>query len=117
MIVPVLLGSIPGVFVYQLIGFPLALSFLVLGSVALAIAKPDGDAALMVVVLGTLAIVAIASLAGFWAGWRVGWGLASGSSVREIIPRVAIAGPILIWLSHKVGWPEPPLHRAPPVRH
>ena len=106
-----MLASFPGVIMYQVFGFPLALLYLAISLLVMAFVQPGDKVTTVVAAVGTLGIAAAASLAGFWSGWRAGWKLAAGSSVREVVPTDWLIGPVAVWVSQALRWPNPPLER------
>src|SRR5205809_8101439 len=77
-------GSFPGVFLFQIISAPLVgLVLLAIFGVSHFFRPPD--VIIIVLVLFIIIIPAIASLLGFYTGWRVAWELAAGRSAREFL--------------------------------
>ena len=101
-------GSFPGVFLFQLISAPLvALILLTVAGVSHFGQPPDSIIDLLapfilLFVLFIIAIPTVASLLGFYAGWRVAWELASGRSGREFLRTDRILAPIVRFLCRKL---------------
>jgi hypothetical protein len=69
-------GSFPGVFLFQLLSAPLlALVLLTIGGISYFFRPPD--IVIIVMVLFIVSIPTVASLLGFYTGWRVAWELAA----------------------------------------
>src|SRR5262245_9051093 len=111
-----MLVSFPGVLMYQFVGFLLALLYLGISLLVMAVVQPGAEITVNVVVVGALGIAAAASVAGFWAGWRAGWKLAAGYSVRQIMAQDWLIGPIVVWRSQALRWSDPPLERPRSVK-
>ena len=98
-------GSFPGVFLFQLLSAPLiALALVSVGGIAHLLRPPD-----VVIVLLALFIVcipAVASLLGFYTGWRVAWGLAAGRSAREFLEADRVLGPFVRFLRKRFSFFE-----------
>lgn len=97
-------GSFPGVFLFQLLTAPLvAFVLLFIGGIFRLFHPGDAVAVVLIVVLAllTFGIVAAASLLGFHTGWRVGWELAAGRSVRALLSGDRLLGPVFRAL---LGW-------------
>jgi len=94
-------GSFPGVFLFQLISVPL------LGVILLTIAglshlfRPP-DVIIIVLALFTIAIPVVASLLGFYTGWRVAWEVAAGRSGREFLHTDPVLGPFVRFLRRRL---------------
>ncbi len=90
-------GSFPGVFIFQLLSAPLlALVLLIVGVLSRLFRTPD--VLIIVFALCILSVPAVASLLGFYAGWRVAWELAAGRSAREFLAKDRAVGPLLRFL-------------------
>jgi hypothetical protein len=86
-------GSFPGVFIFQIMSAPLvALTLLMLVGVSHLFHPPE----VLIVILAffILSIPTVASLLGFYAGWRVAWELATGRSARASLEADRLLGPI-----------------------
>src|ERR1044071_4731020 len=77
-------GSFPGVFLFQLVTAPL-LAFLLLSIAAISHFFRPPDVVIVLLALVMVSIPAVASLVGFYTGWRVAWELASGRSARAFL--------------------------------
>jgi hypothetical protein len=86
-----LVGSVPGVAVLQLVGLPVVAVIVgLLWALQRALGQPTGVGGIIwgvVVVLGTVGVMALVSLAGFASGWatgvRVFTGIPIGAALRE----------------------------------
>ena len=89
-------GSFPGVFLFQALSAPIvALILLSSGFVMSATARGGWiDAVLIGLGVIALGVFAVASLAGFYAGWRAGWEIAAGRSARAYLLGHGILGVI-----------------------
>ena len=102
-------GSFPGVFIFQLLVAPLiALVLLAVACIPHSFQPPDILIAVLapVIVLSIISIPAIASLLGFYAGWRVAWELAAGRSARGFLATDRILGPVVRFLRRWVPFLE-----------
>ena len=101
-------GSFPGVFLFQLISAPLvAFILLTIAGISHFGQPSDTIIALLtpLIVLSVLFIIAIptlASLLGFYAGWRIGWELAAGRSAREFLRTDRMLGPAVRFLRRRL---------------
>lgn len=86
-------GSFPGVFLFQILCAPIvALALLLISGVALLGRPPDVMIAFLVLLL--ISIPAVASLRGFYLGWRAAWEWAAGRSPMEFLQSDWLLGPI-----------------------
>lgn len=87
-------GSFPGVLLFQALSAPIvALILLSSGLVMSATSRGDWiDAVLIGLGVVALAIFAFASLVGFYVGWRAGWEVAAGRSVRVFLLSDSVLG-------------------------
>lgn len=103
-------GSFPGVFLFQILTAPVVALILVL-MFASAAAVRSGGTAQGVVIIGfgflMFCIFGIASLAGFYTGFRVAWEFAAGRSPREFLNKDRLIGPFIRLLFRRV----PLVHR------
>ena len=91
-------GSFPGVFLFQLLTAPVvAFVLLFIGGIFWLFHPGDVVAGVLIIVLAflTFGIVAIASLLGFYAGWRAAWEFADGRSVRAFFSGDRLLGPVV----------------------
>jgi hypothetical protein len=100
-------GSFPGVFLFQLISAPLlAVILLTIAGISHFFRPPD--VIIIVLALFIIAIPAVASLLGFYIGWRVAWELAAGRSVREFLRTDRVLAPVVHFLHRRLpfleGW-------------
>jgi hypothetical protein len=94
-------GSFPGVFLFQLLSAPLlALVLLTIGGISHFFRPPD--IIIIVLVLFIVSIPTVASLLGFYTGWRVAWELAAGRSARTFLEADRILGPAVRFLRKRV---------------
>lgn len=102
-------GSFPGVFLFQLISAPVVVLILLsIAGLAHLGQPPDAIIAVIapLVVLFVFAIPAIASLLGFYTGWRVGWELAAGHSAREFLRTDRLLAPVVGFLLRRLPFVE-----------
>ena len=102
-------GSFPGVFLFQLITAPLvALILLTVAGISHLGQPPDIIIAVIapLVVLFIIGIPVVASLLGFYTGWRVAWELAAGRSARELLQTDRVLGPIARFLRRRLPFLE-----------
>jgi hypothetical protein len=102
-------GSFPGVFLFQLISAPLvALILLTIIGISHLGQPPDIIIAILapLVVLFIIGIPAVASLLGFYTGWRVAWELAAGRSAREFLRTDRILAPVVRFLRRRLPFVE-----------
>ncbi len=87
-------GSFPGVFVFQVLSAPIVALMLLASGLIMSVTARGWwiDAALIGVGLITLVLFAVASLAGFYVGWRAGWEVAAGRSARDFLRGQGILG-------------------------
>jgi hypothetical protein len=99
-----MVGSFPGVLLFQALSAPIVALMLLTSGLIMSITSRGGwiDAALIGVGLIALAVFTLASLAGFCVGWRTGWEVAAGRSVRTFLREHSILGPIFRALSRFV---------------
>jgi hypothetical protein len=94
-------GSFPGVFIFQLVSAPLvALALLIIGGISILFRPPN-----VLIILSLLFIISIpviASLLGFYAGWRVAWELAAGRPARAFLARDRLLGPVVRFLRRRL---------------
>lgn len=100
-------GSFPGVILFQLISAPLfGLNLLLIFGIS-HFFRP-ADVIIIFLALFIIAIPAVASLLGFYTGWRVAWELAAGRSAREFLRTDRILAPVVSFLRRRVpilvGW-------------
>lgn len=91
-------GSFPGVFLFQILAAPVAASVLLLTGGIFALFHPGDTGKLLLILAMALivfGIIAVASLLGFYAGWRAGWEFAAGRSVRALFGNDRLLGPIV----------------------
>src|SRR5947208_3398000 len=91
-----MLGSFPGVFLFQMLSVPKIGAIALLGLGLVSSIGPSEFALGIGVGLGLtmFANFAIASTLGFYVGWRLAWEIASGRSVRELITSGRLVRPI-----------------------
>jgi hypothetical protein len=102
-------GSFPGVFLFQLISAPLvALILLTVAGISHFGQPPDIIIAILapLIVLFIICIPAVASLLGFYTGWRVAWELAAGRSAREFLQTDRVLGPLVRFLRKRLPFLE-----------
>jgi hypothetical protein len=102
-------GLFPGVFLFQLITAPLvALILLTVAGISHLGQPPDIIIAVIapLVVLFIIGIPVVASLLGFYTGWRVAWELAAGRSARELLQTDRVLGPIARFLRRRLPFLE-----------
>jgi len=102
-------GSFPGVFLFQLIAAPLvALILLTIAGISHLGQPPDIIIAIFapLIVLFIIGIPAVASLLGFYTGWRVAWELAAGRSAREFLRTDRILAPLVSFLRRRLPFVE-----------
>jgi hypothetical protein len=98
-------GSFPGVFLFQIISAPLlALILLTIAGISHFFRPPD--VIIIVLALFIISIPAVASLLGFYTGWRVAWELAAGRSAREFVRTDRVLGPIIRFLRRRLPFLE-----------
>ena len=91
-------GSFPGVFLFQLLTAPIvAFVLLFVGGIIWLFHPSDAIAGVLIVALAlfTFGIVTIASLLGFYVGWRAVWEFAAGLSVRAFVSGDRLLGPVV----------------------
>jgi len=103
-------GTFPGVIAYQILSVPFALLIL-LGILLFWKVLEPGDstvtenpAVIIATIVGALAafmIVLTASLAGFWEGWRAGWGFAMGQSISASL-RTGPLSRLTVWARRRI---------------
>ena len=88
-----MVATFPFVFAYQIMVSP-AVIMMVLGAAALGWFLEPGRSttenpviigAAILTALGSVAVVLVSSVAGFFDGWRAGWRLARGRSIKEAL--------------------------------
>ncbi len=104
-------SSFPGVFLFQLISAPFfAMALLAIWGISHFFRPPD--VIIILLALFIIAIPAIASLLGFYTGWRVAWELVSGRSVRDFLRSDRVLGPVVSFLRRRLpfveGWLKAP---------
>jgi preprotein translocase subunit SecY len=86
-------STFPFVFAYQIIAVP-AVIVMLLGAATLSwflepgvstTENPVTIGGAIVAVLGSVVVVLVSSVAGFFDGWRAGWRLARGCSIKEVL--------------------------------
>jgi len=86
-------ATFPFVFAYQIAASP-AVVVMVLGAAALSrLVEPGGSTtenpviigAAILAALGSVMVVLVSSVIGFFDGWRAGWRLARGRSIKETL--------------------------------
>ena len=98
-------GSFPGVFLFQLISAPLlAVMLLTIAGISHFFRPPD--VIIIFLALFIISIPAVASLLGFYTGWRVAWELAAGRSVREFLHTDRVLGPVVRCLRRRLPFLE-----------
>src|SRR6266852_3654219 len=98
-------GSFPGVFLFQLISAPLlAVMLLTIAGISHFLRPPD--VIIIVLALFIISIPAVASLLGFYTGWRVAWELAAGRSAREFLRSDRVIGPVVRLLRRRLPFLE-----------
>ena len=98
-------GSFPGVFLLQLVSAPLlAVILLTIAGISHFFRPPD--VIIIVLALFIISIPAVASLLGFYTGWRVAWELAAGRSAREFLQTDRVLGPIVRFLRRRLPFLE-----------
>ena len=98
-------GSFPGVFLFQLISAPLlAVMLLTIAGISHFLRPPD--VIIIVLALFIISIPALASLLGFYTGWRVAWELAAGRSAREFLQADRVLGPVVRFLRRRLPFLE-----------
>lgn len=94
-------GSFPGVFLFQiLVAPPFALLLLAVAGIAHFYRPPD--VLIIIFAFIMISIPALASLLGFYAGWRMGWELAAGRSAREFLAADRMLGPAVRFLRRRL---------------
>jgi hypothetical protein len=91
-------GSFPGVFLFQVLAAPVVLVTLLLFSAAFYLFKPAGVWEVVCIVgllLSTVGVIAVASVLGFYAGWRVAWEIAASRSPRMFILNYPFVGRVV----------------------
>jgi hypothetical protein len=80
-------GSFPGVVLFQLLSVLIVAPILLAAGLITRVTARGGwiDAAMVGLAVMALAIFALASLAGFYVGWRAGWEIAAGRSARVLL--------------------------------
>jgi len=99
-------GSFPGVFLFQILAAPVVLFILVLMFAGAASVRPGGAAQGILIVTFALLmffVFGIASLAGFYTGFRLAWEFAAGRSPREFLNKDRMAGPFVRFLRRRVS--------------
>lgn len=86
-------GSFPGVFLFQLVAAPLTAAILLIIAGISHFFRPP-DVIIMFLALSISGITAVASLLGFYTGWRVAWELAAGRSARQFLQTDRVLGPM-----------------------
>ncbi len=98
-------GSFPGVFLFQILAAP-AVAMLLLLMFASAAAVSPGGMVQGVLIVGfaflMFCLFGLASVAGFYTGFRAAWELASGRSPREFLTRDRLIGPFVRCVSRRV---------------
>src|SRR3954471_22538627 len=101
-------GSFPGVFLFQALSFPMIGKMVLFISSVIWLTQPtEIPTAFLLGWLGLIICVlfALASLLGFYVGWRLAWEIASARSVRELITSGRLVRPIPGGLRSSVaGW-------------
>ena len=104
-------GSFPGVFLFQLVAAPLVvLILLTIAGISHFGQPPDIFIAILapMMLLFILGIPTVASLLGFYTGWRVAWELAAGRSAREFLRTDRVLSPVVGFLRRRLpfleGW-------------
>lgn len=90
--------SFPGVFVLQLLVAPVVVCVLLVVAVIFAVFDPRYGGQVTLILAAALilfGIVAVASLLGFYTGWRAGWEFAAGRSVRTLFRNDRLLGPVV----------------------
>ena len=87
-------GSFPGVLLFQLVSAPLAALILLSSGLVMAVTQRGGWVDAVLIGLGVIAlgVVALASVVGFYTGWRTAWEWASGRSAREFLINHSVIG-------------------------
>jgi hypothetical protein len=98
-------GSFPGVFLFQLISVPL-FGLMLLAIVGMSHFFRPPDVIIIILALFIIAIPAVASLLGFYTGWRVAWELAAGRSAREFLRTDRILAPVVSFLRRRLPFVE-----------
>jgi len=98
-------GSFPGVFLFQLISAPL-FALMLLAVFAMSHFFRPPDVIIIFLALFIIAIPAVASLLGFYTGWRVAWELAAGRSAREFLRTDRILAPVVSFLRRRLPFVE-----------
>ena len=98
-------GSFPGVFLFQLISAPL-LGLILLAIFGISHLFRPPDVIIIVLALFIISIPAVASLLGFYTGWRVAWELAAGRSAREFLRTDRILAPVVSFLRRRLPFVE-----------
>ena len=93
-------GSFPGVFLFQLISAPL-LGMILLAIFGISHLFRPPDVIIIVLALFIISIPAVASLLGFYTGWRVAWELAAGRSAREFLRTDRMLAPVVGFLRRR----------------
>jgi hypothetical protein len=91
-----MLGSFPGVFLFQMLSGPKIVEVVVVGSGLTSLSDPSEVPLGTALGLGFIILVhfAVASLLGFYIGWRVAWEIAAGRSVRELVTSGRLVRPL-----------------------
>lgn len=90
--------SFPGVFVLQLLVAPVVVGVLLVVAGIFTVFDPRHGGQVILILAAALilfGIVAVASLLGFYTGWRAGWEFAAGRSVRTLFRNDRLLGPVV----------------------
>jgi hypothetical protein len=92
-----MLASFPGVFLFQILAFPLCLALLLLAAAVFRLLGPDSsvaDSLIMPALFLIMILFAAASLGGFYAGWSVAWRVSGGADLGSALRTHPLVGEI-----------------------
>jgi hypothetical protein len=93
-------SSFPGVFFFQIVSAPFVI-LLSLTAIAVSHFFRPPDLIILFLAMGMICIPVIASLLGFYVGWRAGWEWAAGRSVRRFLRSASVVGTIIHFLCNR----------------
>ncbi len=92
-----MLASFPGVFLFQVVAFPLCLALVLLVAAVYWLLGPDSlvaDRLMVPALLSSMILFAAASLCGFYAGWSVAWRVSGGADLGSTLRTHRLVGEI-----------------------
>jgi hypothetical protein len=92
-----MLASFPGVFLFQVLAFPLCLALLLLAVAVFRLLGPDSyvaDRLAVPALFSSMILFAAASLCGFYAGWSVAWRVSGGAELGSTLRTHPLVGEI-----------------------